>query len=388
MTFGFIPRPLTLIEGIQRLRPGRYLEFEQEQLTIDVFHLWSMPTPLEETDSERVAKTLREAVRSASEGQCTNVWNDHTLSSRLITAASDDSTTDLPIGIVDAKTVVETSELLDEPIASLQPVELLTSLRSSNAGDGVTLTGIGGSEALVLSPHYREFEWMKWGARIPQSAWQQLDRRYSAMSIESRGYSQQRRRAIRLLNAQSGRLAKRHLRLIVRWSEQERGELYRDDFVERLPNDPARFLDLTPASASGQALGAVISRDLLFQVPDRDLAWIDQVFCARKAAYRHPWLDESVLNQTLSLLLKSPWRRDSQRMAIVARLVRPSIENQRIPTLWPRNDCVGPNYLTSFETVFCRPTHCARRFSAAKQLKPSSTLSSPAVDSASRSSQF
>ncbi len=328
LTYGFVPRPRCLVRGIQRLRPGRCLVMEKGKFKVDVIFPFRFPDPKTQPSITMAAKSIQQSVSDAIEPRASHVWSDERLPFQLVLAAAQGArplSTELASirrkgdpSLADITLQLE----LDEPVADLAPV-LITAALGASPAVGHLLTAVGGDEILLMHPRYAALRWMQLADRLPDWVKNQLVRRFSASPLTSRGHSAHRRRWVRNMKALSVRGARRHYRLIESWLEEERAEIYRDEFLQQLTDDPAGILTKAPVVAHGGNLASTLMRDLSITIPDRTLAWFDRIAMWRGVSYRHPLLEPDVIASVLPLQLRDYWRWGQRRRSLAIRLGAP-----------------------------------------------------------------
>ena len=327
LTYGFVPRPRCMVRDIQRLRPGRCLVMEQGEFKVDVISPFQYPEHDDRPSIDAAAKSIQQSVTGAMEGESTRVWSDERLASQIVLAASKAKSlatdlTSIRRGIDTPLADITLQMELDEPIANLAPVMLTAACRSRNLG-GKLLTAFGGDEILLIHSRYAAMRWMQLGDHLPEWVKQLLIRRFPSSALTSRGHSAPRRRWIQSMKAWSTRGARRHYRLLESWLEEERAEIYRDEFLQQLDSDPAGILTKAPIVGHGGNIAATVVRDLSITVPDRSLAWFDRIATSHGLQYSHPLLERDVIAAVLPLQLKDPWRWGQRRRSLAIRLGAP-----------------------------------------------------------------
>jgi hypothetical protein len=208
---------------------------------------------------------------------------------------------------------------LDEPVADSAPILLTAACRASGSG-GKLLTAFGGDEILLIHLRYAALRWMQLADRVPDWIKHLLIRRFAYSSLMSRGHSAARRRWLQSVKALSARRARRHYRLMESWLEEERAEIYRDEFLHQLGDDPAGVLTKAPIVGDGGNIAATVVRDLSIGVPDRSLAWFDRIATELGLRYDHPLLEREVIDHVLPLQLKDRWGWAKRRRSLAIRL--------------------------------------------------------------------
>jgi hypothetical protein len=164
---------------------------------------------------------------------------------------------------------------------------------------------------------------MQLADRLPEWMKNLLIRRFPGSTLTSRGHSAARRRWTQSMKAWSSRGARRHYRLLESWLEEERAEIYHDEFLQQLDSDPAGILTKAPIFAPGGNIAASVVRDLCITVPDRSLAWFDRIATSHGLQYGHPLLERDVIASVLPLQLRDHWRWSQRRRSLAIRLGAP-----------------------------------------------------------------
>ena len=337
LTYGCVPRPRCIVRDIRRLRPGRCLVMEQGKFKVDVIFPFQYPEGDESPSIDIAASSIQQAVADAIGDEPACVLSDERLTSQIVLAAAKSHgakpiTTDLASirrNLNHSLADITVQLGLDEPIADLAPVLLTAACRTTN--DEKLLSDFGGDEIFLIHPRYAAMRWMGLADHLTETVKHLIARRFSNSPLTSRGHSAPRRRWIQFMKAWSTRGARRHYRLIESWLEEERAEIYKNDFLSQLSDDPAGILIKAPVVGHGGNIAATVVRDLSVIVPDRSLAWFDRIATQYGRPYSHPLLGRDVIATVLPLQLKDRWRWAQRRRTLAIRLGAPgtSRESQR-----------------------------------------------------------
>jgi asparagine synthase (glutamine-hydrolysing) len=174
----------------------------------------------------------------------------------------------------------------------------------------VALTGDGGDELFAGYPRYRAlrlgaaFDGMPGFVRAAAGAgvWQKLP------GARRRSFLRRIKRFAKPLRMPPGR---RYLEWIAIFDEANRAALYRDEFLERLPNaDPCYFLDTAWRRAgSRDAIAAAAVADLQTYLPCDLMTKVDISSMAHSLECRQPFLDHRVVELANAIPTRMKYRR-------------------------------------------------------------------------------
>jgi asparagine synthase (glutamine-hydrolysing) len=200
----------------------------------------------------------------------------------------------------------------DEPFSDSSAVPTWYLCEQTRQKVTVALSGDGGDELFAGYERYRALRWSEDIQRVfpaqllSHSSWLQR----LGDSSRRRSFT---RRLKRFTEALGQSPPKRYLRWLQIFSEENRLEMYREDFIERLPNrDPFEFLEQAwNRSGSRDLISKASITDLQTYLPCDLMTKVDIASMAHGLEARQPFLDYRLIEfaASLPIELKHRWRR-------------------------------------------------------------------------------
>jgi len=368
LTYQYIPHPKTIFRGTNKLPPGHLAVFQDGKLEVRPYwepalHAERPVTP--EVACERLTELMRSSVemRMRSDvplGAFLSGGIDSSLIVALMQQQSEQPiktfTIGFPVAEYDessyAKQVsqhlgTEHEELqitpsgveilpklvwnYDEPFADSSAIPTWYLAEMTRRQVTVSLSGDGGDELFAGYPRYRAV-WL--GSQLDQtgpirsilgaSSWQRLP------SSRQKSFLRRFKRFSEFLTKTPQR---RYLEWIAIFNESRRVMLYRDDFIERLPNtDPFGFLSRAWVRAGQRDVVTAASlADLTTYLPCDLMTKVDIASMAHSLEVRQPFLDHRVVEFAASLPIALKFRRGSGK-----RLLRHAFGHLLPTSIWNR----------------------------------------------------
>ncbi len=353
LTYQYIPHPKTIFSGIRKLPPGHLAVYQDGEL--DVRPYWQPDLNHEQTIGATAASArLVELMTSSVEmrmrsdvplGAFLSGGVDSSLIVALMQQRSSQPIKTFTIGFpiaaydetsyarqvarhlgTDHEELQVTPDAVsilpklvwnyDEPFADSSAIPTWYVSEMTRRHVTVALSGDGGDELFAGYPRYkavwlanqldqlgpiRTFLKAPLWQKIPGSRQKSLVRRFKRFS-EFLGKTPQRR----------------YLEWIAIYNESRRAAIYRDDFVERLPNsDPFDFLGQAWARAGSRDVvtGASLA-DLTTYLPCDLMTKVDIASMAHSLEVRQPFLDYRVVEFAASLPLSLKFRRGTGKLLL------------------------------------------------------------------------
>ncbi|MBC8352787.1 MAG: asparagine synthase (glutamine-hydrolyzing) [Planctomycetes bacterium] len=353
LTYQYIPHPKTIFAGIRKLPPGHLAIYEDDKLDVRPYWEPDLNAAIEVNPSE-AAERLVELMTSSVEmrmrsdvplGAFLSGGVDSSLIVALMQQKSEQPiktfTIGFPIAEYDetsyARQVAthlgtEHEELrvspdgvsilpklvwnFDEPFSDSSAIPTWYVSEMTRRHVTVALSGDGGDELFAGYPRYKAV-WMadqidRLGpirSLLAAPAWQRLP------GSRQKSFARRFKRFSEFLGKTPQR---RYLEWIAIFNETRRATLYRDDFVEQLPNsDPFSFL--------GNAWGRAGSRDVVTGASLADLTTylpcdlmtkVDIASMAHSLEVRQPFLDHRVVEYATALPLSLKFRRGQGKLLL------------------------------------------------------------------------
>ncbi len=353
LTYQYIPHPKTIFSGTNKLPPGHLAVYQDGELDVRPYWQPDLNDEINVTAaqaSERLIELMTSSVemRMRSDvplGAFLSGGVDSSLIVALMQQMSDDPiktfTIGFPIAEYDETSYAqqvakhlgtEHEELqvtpdgvsilpklvwhYDEPFSDSSAIPTWYVSEMTRKHVTVSLSGDGGDELFAGYPRYKAV-WMAnqldqlgplrtvlasplW-QRIPGSRQKSFTRRFKRFS-EFLGKTPQRR----------------YLEWIAIFNESRRAMLYRDDFVERLPNtDPFSFLgNAWRRAASRDVVTGASLADLTTYLPCDLNTKVDIASMAHSLEVRQPFLDHRVVEYAASLPLALKFRRGTGKLLL------------------------------------------------------------------------
>ncbi|MEM9643827.1 MAG: asparagine synthase (glutamine-hydrolyzing) [Planctomycetota bacterium] len=344
LTYQYVPHPGSIWKGVRKLPPGHFAVFQDGRLTVERYWHYdpSKEISIRPDDAcERLRELLTDSVRLRMQadvpfGSFLSGGIDSSLITAIAQSQSDEPVRTFSIGFPVAefdetrfadqvakhlgtrheKFVVEPSGVdiieklvwhYDEPFgdSSAVPTWYLSELTKKNVT--VALSGDGGDE---LFAGYERYQALQWSERLQRRF---PIHRFPGFSLIQRLPDSNRRRSFfrrakRFAEALGQPTARRYMNWLQIFPESIRAELYRDDFVERLPgDDPFDFLASAWEPSHGRdVVSRASSADLLSYLPCDLMTKVDIASMGHGLEVRQPMLDHRVVEfaATLPLELK------------------------------------------------------------------------------------
>jgi asparagine synthase (glutamine-hydrolysing) len=352
LTYGYVPHPATILEGVYKLPPGHFAVWHEGNLQLERY--WNpdwnaqVERPAAE-DEERLRELLTEAVTEQMVadvplGAFLSGGIDSTIVVGLMQQASSRPVETFSIGFSDPafdeshyaalaakqfgthhhafvveplawQTMPELAWQFDEPFADSSALPTWQVARETRAFVTVALTGDAGDELFGGYDRYRALALAS-----------MLDRRLSpsvtgwlggplARALPASARAKTRlRKAKRWLEGLGEEPAARYLRWVILCDEPTRSGLYSEEFVDLLVTSAAGDPDQAdPARMLAQALGAAPKRDgvtramiadMLTYLPCDLLFKVDMASMAHSLECRSPFLDHRVVELALAMPLE------------------------------------------------------------------------------------
>jgi len=380
LTFGYVPHPRTILEGIHKLPPAHYAVWRDGKL--DVRRYWSPDWNLEkrrsfEEDAEELRATLDAAVREqmiadVPLGAFLSGGVDSTIIVGLMQRASSRPVKTFAIGFPDAaydetayaeaaakaigaehhtfrvepdawETLPALARQFDEPFADSSALPTWHVARETRREVTVALTGDAGDELFGGYDRYRALALTELYQRIPAGPRKVLSGAMTRFLPRS-GKAKSRLRALeRIAERIDEPAAGRYLGWMAVFDEADRLGLYTSDQLDHLASSSSGLADPDPAAILANALGAAAGRDvvtramvsdLLTYLPGDLLHKVDMASMAHSLECRGPFLDHRVVELAAAMPLDRKMRLRPGRSKVVlkrafADLIPEPIRNRR-----------------------------------------------------------
>ncbi len=339
LTYQYIPHPHTIYQGISKLSPGHFAVYRHDQLKVqNYWHIdWTKTTSMGKaeasdqlrellTDSVRIRlrsdvplgtflsggvdsslisaiaqKELSEPVRTFSIGFSEKDF-DETHFARMVADKIGSQHQQFEVAPDALQVLDQLAYHFDEPFgdSSAIPTWYLSELTRKQVT--VALSGDGGDELFMGYPRYAAL----WLSEATKS-WNPFSKLLQGKWLQGLPVSDRRNSIVRKLKRYGEALGQSPVRRYMNWiqifGEASRIELYRDDFVEQLPNrDPVYFIE--------EAWGRLGKRDLLSKASLGDLQTylpcdlmtkVDIASMAHSLEVRQPFLDYRLVEWAAAL---------------------------------------------------------------------------------------
>lgn len=365
LTYGYIPHPRTILEGVYKLPPAHAAVWHEGRFMLERY--WEPDWNLEvdrppEEDAERLRTTLDEAVREQMVadvplGAFLSGGIDSTIIVGLMQRASARPVKTFSIGFDDPsfdethyaalaaqqigtehhafvvepkawETLPALAEQFDEPFADSSALPTWYVSRETRKHVTVALTGDAGDELFAGYDRYRALAVSIFFDRLPPAPKAWLGGPVARALPASVRAKTRLRRVRRLLEGMADAPEIRYLRWMTLFDEESRAGLYTEAFVDRLAaaglSLPAEAVD--PASDLMRALEAAPKRDpvsramiadLLTYLPGDLLFKVDMASMAHSLECRGPFLDHRVVELALAMPLRRKLRLRAGRSKVV-----------------------------------------------------------------------
>jgi asparagine synthase (glutamine-hydrolysing) len=364
LTYGYIPHPSTILDGVHKLPPAHYAVWHEGRLTLERYWEpdWNaeLDRPADE-DAERLRALLADAVREQMVadvplGAFLSGGIDSTVIVGLMRRASSVPVKTFAIGFDDPafdeschaeaaarwhgtehhtfivqpkawETLPALAWQFDEPFADSSALPTWHVARETRQYVTVALTGDAGDELFGGYDRYRAlalagmFDRLPWGAR----GW--LGGPVARVLPASARAKTRLRRVRRWLEGLSEPFALRYLRWVATFDESTLAALYTEEFIDHLAASAARDpATADPAAVLARALDAAPQRDpvtramvadLLTYLPGDLLVKVDLASMAHSLECRGPFLDHRVVELALAMPLKRKLRLRRGRSKVI-----------------------------------------------------------------------
>ncbi|WP_337176110.1 asparagine synthase (glutamine-hydrolyzing) [Paludisphaera sp.] len=374
LTFGYVPHPRTILEGVKKLPPAHYALWRDGRLQVERY--WSPDWDLErrrpfEQDAEELRATLDAAVREQMVadvplGAFLSGGVDSTIIVGLMQRASSRPVKTFAIGFPDAaydetayaeaaaraigtehhtfivepkawETIPALARQFDEPFADSSALPTWHVARETRREVTVALTGDAGDELFGGYDRYRALAITELFQRVPAGPRRMLAGAMSRILPRS-GKAKSRLRALERIAERIDQPADaRYLGWMTTFDEDERTALYADDQIDRLadPESGASVLGRALAAASGRdVVTRAMVADLLTYLPGDLLFKVDMASMAHGLECRAPFLDHRVVELAAAMPVGRKLRLRPGRSKVVlkrafADLIPPPIRARR-----------------------------------------------------------
>ena len=346
-TYQYVPHPWSIYQGIQKLSPGEFGVYSQRGWQTESFWPISWQAEVTKTRSqavEEVRELLRDAVRLRLRSDVPlGAFLSGGIDSSLIVALAQrelkqpiktfaigfsesdfDEThyaqmvaTHLGTDHVRFEVKPDALSILDrlayqydEPFSDSSAVPTWYLCEQTRKKVTVALSGDGGDELFAGYDRYRALQWSETIQKVFPS------RLLGLQSILPRFKDSSRRRSLarrfqRFAEALDQPPAERYLRWLQIFSEANRMEMYRDDFIEQLPDrDPFRFLEQAwNRSGPRDLISKASMADLQTYLPCDLMTKVDIASMAHSLEARQPFLDYRLIEFAASLPVELKFRK-------------------------------------------------------------------------------
>jgi asparagine synthase (glutamine-hydrolysing) len=377
LTYGYVPHPLTILEGTAKLPPAHYAVWQDGRLEVDRYWNpdWNVEhdlTPREEI--ERLRTTLSDAVSEqmiadVPLGAFLSGGIDSTIIVGLMQQASSRPVRTFSIGFDDPafdesryaelaaqhlgtehhafrvtprawETLPALSWQFDEPFADSSALPTWYVARETRREVTVALTGDAGDELFAGYDRYRAVALAHLLDRLPVRSRKVLGGPIArALPVSVRAKTRLRK-VRRVLEAVSKPPADRYLSWICALEESLRGALYSPELIAAIaaaepgPVDPATVLEGALAAASRRdPVTRTMVADLLTYLPCDLLVKVDMASMAHSLECRGPFLDHRVVELAMAMPIDRKLRLRGGRSKVVlkqafAELLPPAIRHR------------------------------------------------------------
>jgi asparagine synthase (glutamine-hydrolysing) len=364
LTYGYIPHPATILEGVFKLPPAHFAVWHEGRLTLDRY--WNpdwnaeVDRPLVD-DIDLLRGTLTEAVREQMVadvplGAFLSGGVDSTVVVGLMQQASSRPVETFSIGfddrafdesrfaalaagrfgtehhafVVEPKAWETLSGLawqFDEPFADSSALPTWLVSRETRRFVKVALTGDAGDELFGGYDRYRALALAGMLDRLPPGSREWLGGSVARALPASARAKTRLRQVRRWLEGVGDRPDTRYLRWVMMFDEPTRARLYSDALIDQLTTagarepasaDPAAVLDRALATAPGRdPVTRAMIADLLTYLPGDLLFKVDMASMAHSLECRSPFLDHRVVELALAMPLRRKLRLRQGRSKVV-----------------------------------------------------------------------
>ena len=364
LTYGYVPHPSTILEGVHKLPPAHHAVWQDGRLELTRYWEPEWDREVERTPGEEVEElrgTLDEAVREQMVadvplGAFLSGGVDSTIVVALMQRASsrpvqtfsiafDDPAFDesryaelaaKAIGTEHHAFVVEPrawetlpalARQFDEPFADSSALPTWHVARETRRHVTVALTGDAGDELFAGYDRYRAVALAAWLDRLPDAPRNFLGGPVARTLPASVKAKTRLRQVRRMLEGIGQDVRARYLHWVTTFDEPSRAALYSDDFLDHLATAGARHpAEADPAAVLARAFDAAPKRDpvtrativdLLTYLPGDLLVKVDLASMAHGLEARSPFLDHRVVELALAMPIGRKLRLRGGRSKVV-----------------------------------------------------------------------
>ena len=371
LTYQYIPHPMTIYTGVNKLPPGHFLVFENGRIEIqrywDIDWSYQANISLDQAKSElrtRLTAAVERRLRSdvplgaflsgGIDSSLVCAIAQKLLSTPLRTFAIGFSEADFDetqyaasvakhlgtkherfevqpdaVGILDALV-----DHYDEPFSDSSAVPTWYLCELTRRSVTVALSGDGGDELFGGYERYRALQLSEQLQRWLPVGWLSSSRWIKALP-DSNARRSVLRRIRRFCEALGQSSPRRYINWIQIFGEQARINLYQDAFIEALPNrDPFSFLDQawTKANpAQRDPMSCAMAADLQTYIPCDLMTKVDMASMRHSLEARQPFLDYTLVEWAMSLPLGLKMHRGKGKW-----LLRETFKNELPAEIWTR----------------------------------------------------
>jgi asparagine synthase (glutamine-hydrolysing) len=375
LTYGYVPHPMTILDGVYKLPPAHYAVWREGKLTLERY--WEPDWDREVVrdggeDVEELRELLSDAVREQMVadvplGAFLSGGVDSTIIVGLMQKFSSQPVKTFSIGFDDPafdetgyaqmaathlgtehhafrvrpdawSTIPNLAKQFDEPFADSSALPTWFVSEETRKHVTVALTGDAGDELFGGYDRYRAVAIASMLDRLPLGARGVLAGPVARAIPASSRAKTRLRKVRRLLEGIAESPEVRYARWMTMFDEPSRLALYADGFDDRLASDdagdPASLLVavLDVASKRDPATRAMVA-DLLMYLPNDLLAKVDQASMAHSLECRGPFLDHRVVELALAMPVGRKLRLRGGRSKVVlkeafAELLPPAIRTR------------------------------------------------------------
>ncbi len=364
LTYGYVPHPSTILEGVHKLPPAHYGVWQDGRLELTRY--WDPDWDREVDrppgeDAEELRATLGDAVREQMVadvplGAFLSGGIDSTIIVGLMQRASTQSIKTFSIGFGDPAfdesryaelaarslgtehhaftveprawdTLPALAAQFDEPFADSSALPTWHVARETRKHVTVALTGDAGDELFAGYDRYRAVALASWLDRLPDASRGFLGGPVARALPASVKAKTRLRQVRRMLEGIGQGPDARYLRWVGMFDESARGSLYSDDFLDHLARAASRYpAEADPASVLARAFEVAPKRDpvtrativdLLTYLPGDLLVKVDLASMAHGLEARGPFLDHRVVELALAMPIRRKLRLRGGRSKVV-----------------------------------------------------------------------
>ena len=378
LTYGYVPHPSTILQGVHKLPPAHYAIWQDGRLELERYWNpdWNLEVdrpPVE--DAEELRATLDDAVREQMVadvplGAFLSGGVDSTIIVGLMQKHSDRPVKTFSIAFEDPafdesryaelaakslgtehhsfrveprawETLPDLARQFDEPFADSSALPTWLVSQETRKHVTVALTGDAGDELFAGYDRYRAVALAAWLDRLPDAPRRFLGgpvARALPTSVKAKTRLRQVRRMLEGI-AQSPEA--RYLRWVAMFDETSRASLYSDDFLDHLTDANRQDDEADPASVLARAFAATPKRDpvtrativdLLTYLPGDLLVKVDLASMAHSLETRAPFLDHRVVELALKMPIRRKLRLRDGRSKVVLKQAFADILPKEIQT--------------------------------------------------------